>query len=81
MKIKIDKSGYLWLERAGKMKQVWCPEDHYVEGWPSQWPCGDWCALFNDSPFCDDPVEHSVKLCKTNYLIAEEDFTDERGKG
>ena len=25
MKIKIDKRGYLWIERAGKLKAQHCP--------------------------------------------------------
>lgn len=77
MKIKIDKNGYLCLERAGKMKQVWCPEDHYVEGWPSQWPCGDWCSLFREE--WDSRVAE-VFLCKAHYHCAKEDFIDERRK-
>lgn len=88
MKIKIDKSGSLWLERAGKMKEALCPEDHYLRkdsygstGYPTHWSCGDWCALFYDYLINTKHVdEHAIELCKKEYVVRESDFIDERGK-
>lgn len=77
MKIKIDKDGYLWLERAGVMKKQYCPHDPDL-----QMCCGDWCPLFTTGHLVEkmgvpQPIE--VTLCRTDYVVAPHDFTDERG--
>lgn len=84
MKIKIDEYGYLWLERAGKMKQVECPEGSYGRTFPGgtatydvHWSCGDWCALFREG---GDSHIAEVFLCKAEYYCAIENFIDERRK-
>lgn len=70
MKIKIDRDGYLWLERAGKMKQAWCPT-HFRRS-----PCGDWCAKFRED---SDSKVAEVFLCDTEHYCDIKDFSDERG--
>lgn len=77
MKIKIDKLGYLNIERAGKMAAQDCPATHAR--------CGDWCPLFGE-PYRwggengPDTVMR-IELCGGKTLIcAPADFTDERGK-
>jgi len=92
MKIKIDKDGYLWLERAGKMKAVKCPEDHYTEKEPyrsvsfhKHWSCGDWCSLFREEIATVYEAgglsrkAAQINLCKNDHTCFIEDFTDERG--
>jgi hypothetical protein len=66
MKIKIDKDGYLWIERAGKMKKQFCPYDSINEGY-----CGDWCPLFDDSD--------RKYLCLCNNSFPTTVAVDERG--
>ncbi len=94
MKIKIDKNGYLWLERAGKMKAVKCPEDHYTEKEPyssvsihKHWSCGDWCSLFREEistiyevGMVTTKKAVQISLCKNYHTCFIEDFTDERGE-
>ena len=41
MKVKIDESGYLHIERHGEMNEQVCP---YYPG--SRKGCGDWCPHF-----------------------------------
>lgn len=71
MKAKINKNGFLSLERAGLLKEQACP---YTQ---AEGHCGDWCPLFyiNWLPSGDSIV---VDLCKTNHIIKLEDFTDDR---
>ncbi|NOY58938.1 MAG: hypothetical protein GXO75_08400 [Calditrichaeota bacterium] len=83
MKAKVDKSGYLWLERVGKLKPVWCP---YTYRGPADdmLECGEWCPLFRvDSPHQD--VQEGIycieiELCRARYVIDRDDFIDERGE-
>lgn len=76
MKAKIDERGWLSLERAGKIKEVYCP-------WtkdPSDFECshcGDWCALFRIAEW--NEVKIAVEMCKKTLFIDKDDFTDERG--
>jgi len=42
MKIRIDPTGHLWIERAGVMRKQYCPHDD--TGDPTA--CGEWCPLF-----------------------------------
>ena len=81
MKIKIDKYGHLWLERAGVMKKQYCPHAPDL-----QMCCGTWCPLFGE------PTRHEwnaiaggseftceLLLCQTRIVVRSPDFTDERG--
>jgi hypothetical protein len=90
MKIKIDKDGLLWLERAGVMKAQVCPHGLVTnEAWNGSqfvadngFRCGDWCPLFTTGHLVEkmgvpQPIE--VTLCRTDYVVAPSDFTDERG--
>jgi len=85
MKIKIDKTGVLHIERAGKMKAQACL---YASN-PSTLEkcCGDWCPAFggphtNTNLLGKDTVV-SVYLCKEAGILScfPKDFTDERGTG
>ena len=84
MKIKIDKEGYLFLERGGKMKEQQCPYHGCGRG------CGDWCPLFDRDLKHDDIKDFDgildmvgkkiFPLCNGTILVCRpEDFTDERG--
>ena len=60
---KIDKSGQLNIERAGKMNKQYCPFDAGAalsEGSPCS--CGDWCPLFGE------PATTETKWISTNDL-------------
>jgi hypothetical protein len=76
MKIRLDKNGHLWLERAGKMKQVECPYsyNHYMDDFRAL--CGDWCAKFRENS--NHPIYKNIEVCGTNTPYIIEDFTDER---
>ena len=86
MKIKIDKEGNLLVERAGTMKNVYCPyvvSGHY---------CCDDCALFGEpvdginSEWREDygyvaPCDVVyITLCERTHECPKEDFVDERVK-
>ena len=90
MKIKIDKDGNLWLERAGKMKIQECKETiletndfnpavtEYIYR-----PCGDWCPLFDDSIGVEEDNSGtevvSISICEGKVLQCRvEDFEDGR---
>jgi len=45
MKGAIEKNGYLWIERAGKIKKQYCPHDVVGEDVIG---CGDWCPMFGE---------------------------------
>jgi len=73
MKGKIDKDGNLWIERAGKMRNMSCP---YAEGdsHVTSRSCGHWCALFGEPE--EYPGCIHLALCKKTLEFTE--FTDER---
>ena len=89
MKIKINKSGHLEIERAGTMRGQYCP--HQEDD-----PCGDWCPLFRELLDFGCPQSRSVGgfllegqlemkskgfkivLCNVIHYVSNEDFTDER---
>lgn len=75
MKALIEKDGNLSLERGGIMKLQFCPfapEKDTIQ-------CGDWCPLFNTSLLTINGIYfHSIELCKKEYHIAQDDFTEER---
>ena len=77
MKGKIDKDGYLWLERAGKLKPQFCEHEGPQE-------CGDWCPCFQEpvvttlTPIFRKLGQTTLIICEGNTLVFDE-FTDERG--
>ena len=72
MTIKIDKNGYLFLDRNGSLKSQMCPFASQAGQ-----NCGDWCPLFH-------AYENKVELyCGSGLIIftpfgSGETFTDER---
>ena len=92
MKFKINKKGFLEIERAGRFKVVECKDcidyvEYYDEDMMATFhyrPCGDWCSLFDepevykDSDTGEDKV--CLGLCHSNYITCDiNDFADERG--
>ena len=72
MKIVIDVNGYLHLERAGDMNLQICPFDNRV----AVSPCGHWCPMFTEP---EDTGDYTLlRLCNTNLLCTNEDFSDLR---
>lgn len=80
MKIKIDKSGDLWISRPVKMKKQECHDrdDMY---------CGDWCPLFGEPEERHEPIYGDgigpvnaieLSICKRTLRCKPEDFEDER---
>lgn len=72
MKGKINKSGNLEIERAGKMRAQYCP---YVSEKAIYITCGDWCPAFEEPIWCEDIEIH---ICVTTLEFDE--FADERGQ-
>ena len=78
MKIRINKKGWLEIERAGKFKQQLCPH-----GSSDEERCGDWCPLFGEPFFetiskLEDKKIVSLSLCKTIIYCDTDEFRDER---
>jgi len=85
MKIRINKSGFLEVERAGEFKEMICPYSkprrgqQYIgtEDFPKDidtiygTPCGDWCPLFQISESC-------IYLCQFKINHFKNDFEDLR---
>lgn len=79
MKGKIDKHGFLYIERNNQYKEQECPTQEEVTR------CGDWCPLFGEpdlipklikSESIPEFLKNSLNLChKTLYF---DHFTDER---
>lgn len=74
MKGKIDKGGFLYIERAGEYVKQFCP---FSAG---SYDCCHWCALFGE-PDITDPNGNqyniiTLELCKKTLYFNE--FTDER---
>ena len=73
MRIKIDKDGYLEIERAGEMMAQECP---FSDG---NRDCGDHCPLFGEPDMEEGgSFVGSINLCHNRYLGGE--IIDERGK-
>jgi hypothetical protein len=70
MKVRVDKEGILHLQRTDKLRKVYCPHDGNF--------CSDACALF-DVYFKYPNV--IISLCTKEYVIENEEFTDERPRG
>ena len=77
MKIKIDNYGHLWIERAGKMKDMTCPFSYDKDLQAASSQCGDWCPLFDDSDITDPQEGLGLCLCHNNFPNAV--VIDERG--
>lgn len=69
MKGKIDKDGVLHIERAGVMRQQWCPQ--------SGGHCGDWCPHFGEPKYDRGREATVIDICSGKRLVFDE-FTDER---
>jgi len=86
MKIKIAENGWLNIERAGTFKKASCPYSRNSEG-DNPASCGDWCALFGE-PETLSGINKTMarltkptiilKICKKDFVIEKENFTDER---
>ena len=87
MKIKINKEGFIEIERAGVFQTGFCTHKPH--------PCGDSCVKFwepviQDNEIAQDPetgrnikLDGSVliHLCNKDFLACKlKDFTDERVK-
>jgi hypothetical protein len=70
MKGKIDKDGFLWIERKGEWTKQRCP--FVGDDW-----CGHWCPLFGE-PRGERCAGEEIKLdiCKKTLFFSE--LTDER---
>lgn len=71
-KIRIDKHGMLWRDRAGQMKEQRCPYGR------NGVRCGDWCPLFQEPYFCHLTETFALQLCRTYMYLAAKDFEDLR---
>lgn len=76
MKIKIDKNGFLHIERAGQMKGQDCPYASRTDYGTSS--CGDWCPHFKEPHLWAKHDNIEIKTCKASLSCATADFTDER---
>jgi len=77
---KIERNGYLMIERAGVMRTQYCPFTARYHDAPV--PCSDMCPLFGE------PEKQETSFpegCHTTILLCHEreltfdTFTDERG--
>jgi hypothetical protein len=73
MKIKNNGRGVLEIERKGTMKAQLCPYDSNANRL-----CGDLCPLFQEPEYDETHTIITFAICKTIFLVAPEDFTDER---
>jgi len=69
MKGKIDKDGFLWIERKGEWTKQFCPFVSKV------W-CGHWCPLFGEPEFIDGHPR--LSLCRKVLKFVS--LVDERGQ-
>ena len=76
MKIKIDKTGFLYIERGTEFISQYCP-------FQEEFGCGQWCPMFNE------PREKlnkkgekiiSLEICRNTFTVKEDKFIDERGE-
>lgn len=70
MKMKIDKYGYLAIQRGKKMKIAECPKCEF------EYNCGDHCAHFGEPEFGDGEV--CIETCGKMLYCEPGDFEDER---
>lgn len=70
MKGKIDKNGYLLIERSNnEYKKQFCADS------VKDYPCGDWCPSFGE-PVKENDRENSLNFCMGTLHFNQ--FTDER---
>jgi len=86
MKVKIERRGYLSIERMGVFIPQLCP---YRQ---EDVRCGDYCPLFHEPEplysaaqlakelydLAVQPERILLELCRTSLSIKKDDFTDER---
>ena len=86
MKIRIDRDGWLEIERAGFMKLQECPYDVETEDC-GRARCGDWCPLFGELEERHEPIYGDgigpvnaieLSICKRVWRCKPDDFEDER---
>lgn len=78
MKAKIDKNGFLTLDRGVKVEN-WqatvCPFAANIQG-QDYTSCGDWCPHFHTS---DNGLTVRISICHgKNISVWIDDFVDER---
>jgi hypothetical protein len=56
----INKSGYLLIDRNGKMISQYCPKNENAF-------CGDMCPLFGE-PEQSSPIDVSLEICQGKVL-------------
>ena len=71
MKGKIDKLGYLWIERTNMMKEQHCLEHLRTT------TCGDQCPQFGEPHGGQNTKKITLDICQGRDLWFDE-FTDER---
>jgi hypothetical protein len=74
MKGKIDKNGWLTIERSGTERPQLCPVAAYNPDIDFS-RCGDWCPLFGEPIYLDMNIT-ALEICRTRLVFDE--FTDER---
>jgi transcription elongation factor Elf1 len=74
VKGKIDRDGWLWIERAGEMKIQECPYQSCTA------KCGDWCPHFGElEKIVEELTVYLYISCGCDKTFAFGEFTDERG--
>ena len=76
MKGKIDKDGFLWIERKGKWTKQFCP--FIGDDW-----CGQWCLLFGEPEFIDGHprfIDGHPRLSLCRKVLEFVPLVDERGQ-
>jgi len=73
VRAKLNKQGWLEIERAGRMKVQYCPYDR-----PSDIParCGDWCPRFIEFGRLGSSDSVKFHLCGEEVIFSE--VIDER---
>jgi hypothetical protein len=71
MKLRIDSSGWIWIERAGKLRPAFCP---FTAPPDDGRRCGDWCPLFGEP--APGLGAQTLLICQDRILSGE--VTDER---
>lgn len=82
MKGKIDSTGWLWIERKGKMMEMYCPYSR-----ASGLPCWHCCAAFRepekekvilDGKETTETGRTILELCDEVGVLCFDKFIDER---
>ena len=78
MKGKIDKDGFLWIERKGEWTKQFCPFVGDCNDW-----CGQWCPLFGEPEFIDGHprfIDGHPRLSLCRKVLEFVSLVDERGQ-